>query len=200
MGIEVSYERILPGKFADIQNNPKLAKEFFHTGDSSILGSLLDMMQGNSIQDSNKILENLYQNEASVYEGYSDTTKTRLSLEKEWQAIHYLLTGEISFEESQSEPILGKVVMGGTPTKFEAAYGFVKYFDSNEIKEISKALDLVSREDLRAKFDARGDRKIYAQGEWDEEEWEMLLCAIDAVTCFFKVAATNDEFILISSD
>jgi hypothetical protein len=200
MGIEVSYQRISPEKFADIQNNPELAKEFFNLGESSIL-SLWDMIQGNLLQNNKKRLEQLHQNEASIYEGSYDITKTRLSLEKEWQAINYLLTGEISSDEkSQAEPLLSQVVMGGTPTKFEATYGFVRYFAPNEVKEIFLALDLVSREDIRARFDLRGNRKIYAQDEWDEEEWEMLLSAINAIVCFFNIAATNDEVILISSN
>ena len=49
--------------------------------------------------------------------------KTRLSIQKEWQAIHYLLTGEIAFDESQAEPPLCNVVMGGKSTKIEATYG-----------------------------------------------------------------------------
>jgi Domain of unknown function (DUF1877) len=127
--------------------------------------------------------------------------KTRLSIQKEWQAIHYLLTGEIAFDESQAEPPLRNVIMGGNPTNLEAAYGYVRYFSPGEVNELTQALLGVTREDLRNRFDLRGDREIYAQeDEWDEDEWEFLMDILESMICFFQEAATNSEVILISSD
>ncbi|WP_310482708.1 DUF1877 family protein [Chamaesiphon sp. VAR_48_metabat_403] len=156
MGITVSYQRISPSKFTEIQNNPESGEEFFD----------------------------------SIY-----VAKTRLSIQKEWQAIHYLLTGEIAFDESQAEPPLCNVVMGGNATKFEATYGYVRYFSPSEANELAQALTGVVREDLRNRFDLRGDREIYAQ----EDEWEFLMDLLESMICVFQEAAKNSEVILISS-
>ncbi|HEY9885280.1 MAG TPA: DUF1877 family protein, partial [Thermosynechococcaceae cyanobacterium] len=112
-----------------------------------------------------------------------------------------LLTGEVAFDESQAEPPLSNVVLGGTPTEFEATYGYVRYLSPGEVKEIAQALHQVSREDLRTRFDARGDTEIYAQEDtWDEDAWELLLRVLDLLVRFFDEASANDEVILISSD
>jgi Domain of unknown function (DUF1877) len=177
MSIFVNYQRISTEKFAEIQNDRKLAEDFFEV----------------------ERLENLDENEASICDDFYDPTKTILSIEKEWEAINYLLTGEIlSDEKRRAESLLMQIINGGTPTKF-AGGDDLRYFTSNEVKEISQALQQVAREDLRARFDTRNDREIYAQLEWGEEEWEMLLSAIDVIVCFFNVAATNGEVILITS-
>jgi Domain of unknown function (DUF1877) len=177
MSVIVNYQRISTEKFAEIQNNRKLAEEFFEV----------------------ERVENLDENEASIYDDSYDITKSLLSLEKEWGAINYLLTGEIlSDEKIRTEPLLMQIVIGGTPTKFAGGED-LRYFTSNEVKEISQALQQVSREALRARFDTRNDLEIYAQLEWGEEEWEMLLSAIDVIVCFFKVATTNGEVVLITS-
>ncbi len=175
--IITNYTRLSPEKFAELQNNPELAEEFF---------------SGESVP---------YQDMASVYRGNIDRTKTHVSLEKEWQAIHYLLTGEVACDESQAEPPLSKLIFGGTPTEFEAGYGYVRYLSSTEVKELSQALHQVKREDLRARFEARGETEIYAQeDEWDEETWLFFLAVLDFLVLFFHEAAANNEMVLISSD
>lgn len=208
MSITVSYRRISPEKFAELQSNPELAEEFFY-GEDSTTTALLDRLMQAQFQNDRELMqqlsvqaqEALYRDKASVYADNSDVTKTQLSLEKEWQAIHYLLTGEVAFDESRAEPPLSNLIFGGTETEFEATYGYVRYLSPAEVKELVQALHQVSREDLRAKFDARGNTEIYAQGnKWDEEAWELLLSVLDYITRFFDEAAANDQIILISSN
>jgi hypothetical protein len=201
MSVTVSYQRISPEKFTHLQNNPELAEDFFHPDFQMTMDIMNKMSQarlendGELIQQlSKQALEVLHRDKASVYEGYQDTTKTRLSLEKEWQAIHYLLTGEVEFDNSQAETILKNVVMGGIQTEFEGTC----YLSPEEVKELAQILQEVPEQDLRLRFDERGDREIYSQeDEWDEEIWELLSGAIDAINYFFKTAAINNEAILI---
>ncbi|HLO50701.1 MAG TPA: DUF1877 family protein [Kamptonema sp.] len=208
MGITVSYRRISPEKFVELQGNPKLAEEFFYSEDSSSTDLFERLIQAQAQNDrelmqeiSTQAREALYRDKASVYEENLDTTKTQLSIEKDWQAIHYLLTGEIAFDETQAEPPLSNVVLGGTPTEFEATYGYVRYLRPDEVNEVAQALNQVSIEDLRTRFDSRGNTEIYFQGEeWDEESWMRLMRVHDYLVRFFNEAAANNEVILISSD
>jgi hypothetical protein len=208
MSITVSYRRISPEKLAELQGNPEAAQEFFYGEDLTTVALMERMIQAQFQQNrelvqqlSVQAREALYRTKASVYEDNLDATKTRLSIEKEWQAIHYLLTGEVAFDESQTESPLSNIVLGGTLTEFEATYGYVRYLLPDEVKEIAQALHQVSREDLRTRFDARGDTEIYAQEDtWDEDAWELLLRVLDLLVRFFDEASANDEVILISSD
>lgn len=208
MSIKVSYRRVSPEKFIELQNHPELAQEFFY-GEDSATTDLLDRLMQAQFQNnrelaqqlSGQVQEVLYRDKASVYADNLNTTKTQLSVEKEWQAIHYLLTGEVAFDESQAESPLRKLILGGTSTEFGATYGYVRYLSPTEVKELAQALRQVSREDLRARFDARENLEIYAQkDEWAEEDWELLLRVLDCIIRFFNEAATDDQLILISSN
>jgi hypothetical protein len=209
MSITVSYRRISPEKFAEIQANLELAEEFFY-GEAFDPAELMDSMNQARLQNDTELMQQLalqaqgalYQDRISIYEASSESpSKTQLSIENEWQAIHYLLTGEIEFDESQADPPLSKLVLGGTPTQFEATYGYVRYLSPDEVRELVQALRQVSRDELRARFDARGDREIYSQDEeWDEESWEFLLGVLETTTRFLEEASANEQMILISSD
>jgi Domain of unknown function (DUF1877) len=209
MSITVSYRRISPEKFAEIEANPELAEEFFY-GEAFDPEELMARMNQAQLQNDAELMQQialqaqgeLYQDRISIYDPRSESaSKTQLSIEKEWQAIHYLLTGEIEFDESQVAPPLSNLVLGGTPTQFEATYGYVRYLSPEEVKEMNQALQQVSRDELRARFNARGNQEIYAQeDEWGEESWEFLLGVKETTTRFFEEASANDQMILISSN
>ncbi len=194
MGITVSYQRISLEKFAEIQDSPESAEEFFFASDSERIALLSRLVQAQFEND-----DELIQQLAQAHQAMNlDTTK--ISIEKEWQAIHYLLTGEVAFDRSQAELPLSSLVLGGTPTKFEAGYGYVRYLSPDEVKKLAQALHQVSRADLRSRFDARGSMEIYAQeDEWDEKAWEFLLSVLDSLISFLNEASVNNEVILISS-
>ena len=203
MSITVSYRRISEEKLKELLNNPEKAEEFFYGGATA--GLLDKMMQAQNDPEMMKQLREeafkaLYQDKISVYVHDLDKTATQLSIEKEWQAIHYLLTGEIAFDESHADPPLSYVVMGGTPTQYEASYGYIRYLMPEEVKEISLALNKVSKDDLRARFDARGDADIYAHDDWDEEVWETLKLTFDHIVKFFNEASSHNEVILIAAE
>jgi hypothetical protein len=176
MGIEVSYRRISPDKFAELQSNVEAAEEFFYGGD-------------------------VFENMINVYTADLDATGWHLSIEKEWQAIHYLLSGEVAIDdESQTTPPLRNVVMGGTPTEWEATYGTVRYLMPDEVKAVSQFLNQTPIETLRARFDARGNTKLYAQGDaWEAGAWDALIHVYAHLVRFYNQAASQGEVVLISS-
>lgn len=177
MGIEVSYRRISPEKFAELQSNAEAAEEFFY-GDHA------------------------FEDMTNVYTDDLEASGSHLSIEKEWQALHYLLTGEVAFDdESQAELPVRNIVMGGTPTQWEATYGYVRYLTPDEVRDVAQFINDTPTDILRARYDSRGNTKIYAQGEaWGEENWEVLMRAYNHLVNFFNQAADQGQVVLISSD
>ena len=127
-------------------------------------------------------------------------------LEKEWHALHFLLTGDASLEPpSPVPPPLGNVVQGGTPTPLEATYGPVRYLRTQEVREVADALGAIPVEELQRRFNAQifNEREIYPMpgpGGWDEEDLELLLEMYPEFVQFFRRAAEAGDVLLISVD
>ncbi len=177
MSITMSYRRLSPAKFEELKIDSEATQEFFY-GEHAYDGM-------------------------SVYNDDFDSSATRLRIEKEWEAIHYLLTGEIEFGSENASP-LHKVVMGGTPTEWECSYGPIRFLTPTEVQEISQALAQTPESILRANFEARGDVEIYAQEDnWTDEsddDWEILLNTYSFIVRFFAEAVAAQQIMLLSMD
>ena len=91
-------------------------------------------------------------------------------LDKSWHGIHYLLTGTAD----ETDVPLGFLVDGGTYIGDEdVGYGPARAFTSAEAREIAKALDAVTDDQLRARFapDAMMRAEIYPE-IWDRDPAE----------------------------
>src|SRR4051812_15963954 len=113
MGIEASYRRITPTEWEKIKN--------LVTGADALVGSQLEQAY----------LEFAYSEELTSSDRY-------LSIEKEWHALHALLTGDLS-DPSENKPFpppLGNVVMGGTEAPIDATYGKVRFLTTSEVREV----------------------------------------------------------------
>lgn len=177
MSITMSYRRLSPARFEELQKDSAAAEEFLY-GEHAFDG-------------------------ISVYSSDFDAGATYLDIEKEWQAIHYLLTGEVEFDSDDPSP-LHQVVMGGTPTEWECGYGHIRFLTPAEVQEISQALAQTPESVLRANFDARGDVEIYAQEDrWtdeSDEEWEILMNTYSFIVRFFAEAAAAQQMMLLSTN
>ena len=122
-----------------------------------------------------------------AYANIADSDELRsgdryLTIDKDWHALHVLLTGEISNPSNipPFPPPLGNVVMGATETPIDATYGKVRFLKPDEVYEVADALSQISVEDLRARFDpiAFTNAEVYPNprpGGWDTEQLEGLL-------------------------
>jgi hypothetical protein len=182
MGITASYRRIKPEKFAELQNNPQVAASFFEWDEDSYGIEGIDISR-------------------------SENKENYFSLEKDWHALHFLLTGDTSMsmeENTQVLPPLCNVVIGGTPTEFDATYGFVRYLTPEEVREVADALSQISAEELKGRFNPnlfkQGD--IYPGGDgWDEDQIEFLLNELyPELLEFFQKAAKEGDIMLLSSN
>ncbi|MEH1922607.1 YfbM family protein [Nostoc sp.] len=187
MGITASYKRITPQKFAEIQNDTKAAESFFKLNLDNLVFDFTNpqaMIAQRQEQRSNK---------------------RDFSLD-DWHALHFLLTGESSLEvDTQVSPPLCNVVMGGTPTQFEAGYGFVRYLTLEEVRDVADALSQISVEELKSRFNSAvfNEAEIYpnpSPGGWDEEEIEPLFELYPKLVEFFQNAAKEGDIVLLSSD
>ncbi|MEH2191129.1 MAG: YfbM family protein [Nostoc sp.] len=185
MGITVSYKRITPQKFAEIQNDTEAAASFFE----------LDLDDLDFSNPQAMI--------AKLQEQRSNEHNFRL---EDWHALHFLLTGESSLSgDTQASSPLCNVVMGGTPTQFQATYGFVRYLTLEEVQDVADALSQISVEELKRRFNSTvfNSAEIYpnpSPGGWDEEEIEPLFELYPQLVEFFQNAAKEGDIVLLSSD
>jgi Domain of unknown function (DUF1877) len=186
MGITATYRRVTPQEFSELQNDPKAAKSFF--------GLDLDSFD---FSNPEAMLAKFQEQEAD--ERY-------FSLQKEWHALHFLITGDSSLEgDTRVLPPYCNIVIGGTPTQFEATYGYIRYLTPEEVRAVFELLSTISVEELRQRFDpaAFNAAQIYpnpSPGGWDEEEIEPLLKMYPELVDFFQNAARDGDIVLLSSD
>lgn len=179
MGMEASYVAMTPSEYGDLEADPDKAMEYFY--------GISDMGAWMHRRDV----------EAEAGE--------RVSLDKDWHALHFLLTGDDRMDEGLVPPPLGNVVLGGTPTPFEASYGQVRLLSPSEVREVAEALGAISLAELQSRFDPEDftRREIYPNprpGGWDEEQIASLWQIYPDLVSFFARAAAAGNVVLASMD
>jgi hypothetical protein len=183
MGIEASYRRINAGEWNQLKQLQESA--------SSLDGF------------------DLYEAYATIADSDELRSSDRyLTIDKDWHALHVLLTGEISNPSNipPFPPPLGNVAMGGTETPIDATYGKVRFLKPDEVHAVADALSQISAEDLRARFDPIAFTKAQAYpnprpGGWDTEQLEPLLWVYPRLVGFFRDAAREgNNVVLLSFD
>jgi hypothetical protein len=133
-----------------------------------------------------------------------DTAGRVFRLEKEWHALHFLLTGDASLDPpSPVPPPLGNVVFGGTATPIYGGNGPVRCLNPQEVREVADVLRAIPVEELQRRFNAENfnERGIYPMrrpGGWDQEGLEPLLEMYPELVEFFGRAAETGDLVLIS--
>lgn len=182
MGIEASYRRITPSEWEKVQS---LAVAEAAPSGYDLEEAYLEFAHSDELMSSNRYM----------------------SIDKEWHALHALLTGDVS-DPSEIKPFpppLGNVVMGGTETPFNATYGLVRALTPEEVREIASALKKITIDDLKSRFDPVAFTKagVYPNprpGGWDSEELEPLLFYYPQLVDFFSEAANEGNVVLLSFD
>ena len=139
------------------------------------------------------------------YDAYFELRRTKqaqgryLDIEKAWHALHFLLTGDASFDGKDVTTSLRFVVCGGAEVKVGAEETPVYTVTARQVQETSKALRGIARSDLlpRLQADAFNAANLYPAGEWTQEGFEYLLDIYDQVAAFYHEAALHGDAILI---
>ncbi len=197
MGIEVTYRRIPKAEFELLQADPDKAEEFVC---SVLPGFGLDALI--ALGDNAEARRDRGADILAAFQSRADDP-SRVDLEKDWHALHFLLTGDSSMETvHRPEQPLHNVVMGGHEANFQTGYGPARWFDAGEVKAISQALSNVSVEDLKGRFSADdfNAAKIYPRprpGGWDAGEIEGVFHVFPKLVRFFQEAAAAEEVVVV---
>jgi hypothetical protein len=128
-------------------------------------------------------------------EKYQDNPASEhLDIDKTWQIIHFLLTGD----PWKGEYPLGAVVLGGTELGEEdVGYGPARFLRSDEVREVAEALGSISETELWERFSEERAAKadIYPQG-WTNNDSEYVLGNFTALKRFYSTASQAKQAVL----
>jgi hypothetical protein len=119
----------------------------------------------------------------------------RFSLQKTWHGLHYLLTGTAW----EGAPPLNFIVAGEEIGDTDFGYGPAKAFHSAEVKRLSLALQQLSADDLRKRFDpARMMALEIYPSIWDrdpkeDDTLEWLLSSFEEFKTFIHTTAEQGQ-------
>jgi hypothetical protein len=196
MGMQFCYRRLSAGEWAALEAVPERAMTFLFSMPGFDIAGISGLL-GDPSALAAKGPEIL----AAVEKAQADPT--RVDLEKDWHALHFLLTGDASLDPQHhpNEP-LHNVVMGGTPTSVEASYGPVRKLEGEDLQQIADALRSVSVNDLRQSFSAEkfNAADIYPNprpGGWDADELEGLFQTFPKLQQLFADACKMNEIVIL---
>ncbi len=135
----------------------------------SMIGSLVRVSrdQLNSFLKDSSLLEEYIDSE-EVYE--SDRF---LDIDKSWEAIFYLLTGQTIDTADQATPPLGIFFFTGQfiDEHQDLGYGPAQYLNPEQVKSVDKAISRISEADFISKYNAdeMNKKKVY-HSSWQEGE------------------------------
>ena len=118
-----------------------------------------------------------------------------LDIDKSWQAIQFLLTGD----PWQGEPPLSNAVMGGMELgDDDVGYGPARYLEPEQVRELAGALEGISGDELWSRFDASAFVKaeIYPEG-LTEDDKEYILSYYRGLVQFVRLAANGGDALLL---
>ena len=177
--MEATYRALSESEFEQLRDDPEGAENFLWH---------LDLL------DDGEALLRKEQEEA--------TAGRRFTLEKDWHALHFLLTGDAGLDLPPDPSPLGKVVLGGSDTEWEASYGQVRLLSAQEVSDAAAALRSISLEDLQNRFDPTrfNEMNIYPNprpGGWTHDRIQSLWDIYPGLVRFFEAAATERAVILV---
>ncbi len=169
MGIEASYRRVTPDEFEKLHSDAVYASIYF----------------GDDLETDKEI--------HAYFEALRSNDRY-LDLDKHWQSLYFLLTGDFPYDSKTKDyTLLHKVFISGTDTPWEATYGRVRYLSVNEVKEMAEALNQVSEDNLKLRLDhllGSHESRIYMEPHFLELHTQLVK--------FFNVAAQDGDIVLLS--
>ena len=196
MGIQVTYRRLAQAELDRLEDDPERAMPYLFSIPGFDLNAISQMLADPSA---------LQANAANMLAALQDTQAdpSRVDLEKDWHALHFLLTGDVSLnpEHHPNDP-LHNLVMGGKPTSLAASYGPVRKFEHDDIRQIVAALENISVDELRARFspEAFNAAEIYPRptpGGWDLTEMEGVFEIFPKLRQLFVDALNAGEVVIV---
>lgn len=195
MGMTCTYRRLAAEQLAELEQDPEQGIAYLCSMPGIDMAAMTQMMN-----DPEAIAAHGPEILAAFARAQEDPT--RVDLEKDWHALHFLLTGDSSLQpDSDPDDPLFQVVMGGEATMLDASYGPARRFPPEQIAEISAALAPLSIMDLRERFSAEAfnEAGIYPEpypGGWTLEEVEGLFEVFPKLQQLFADALATNEVVI----
>ncbi len=193
MGIQMRHRRLTDGQLAVLETNPEFA--------------ITELIQPAGLAP--EVMKELLDNPAIAQERLAqimaaqEADTTQVDLDKDWHALHFLLTGDSSMEPAHSpENALHNIVMGGHPTGIETSFGPARCLSQVDVSDIVIALEGLSDTELRERCSAEefNAHKIYPNprpGGWDQEEVDEVPKLIPRLRILFEAALDENEVVLV---
>lgn len=122
--------------------------------------------------------------------------RARISLEKEWHGVHYVLCGKAEPDET----LMSQAVMGGVEIGEDegfSGYGPARYFTAQQVRAISEALNRPEVEaEAAARFDAAKMSKLGIYPGWREGDREGVMEALGRLRAFYADAVGKGRAIV----
>jgi hypothetical protein len=121
----------------------------------------------------------------------------KLSLEKEWHGVHYLICGKTEPDSG----LLSQAVLGGTDLGEDeegfSGYGPARFHTSRKVAELSRELSQPETETTAAsRFDAARMTRLGIYPGWRQEGREQVIDAFRQLRDFYADAAANGSAIV----
>lgn len=125
-----------------------------------------------------------------------------LCIEKAWEGIHFLLTGQTlpeKYLDFDDQNPLNSLIFGGQTIveDIDLGYGPGRYLTADQVIEINKALKQIKKEELALKYDVTIFREssVYPF-EWQKEDADYLLEYWDEIVQFYDDASNKENAII----
>lgn len=215
MSMICTLKQISPRVLDELKKKPKLVKQLVESEPSGLEELLAQM--GVDSSDPDAILEFVSTNPrlkhlTGYFEGFvlpalgprrkrkkqidfNDNQATSLCIEKDWQALHFALTGS----EWANGHSLDRVIMSGAEigNKRDFAYGSPHYLTPEEVGETAHLLESVNEDEIKQRLaTASMKTEIYSFGG-NQEDTEDVLGHFQAIRQHYADAAAKGNAMLI---
>jgi hypothetical protein len=162
-------------------------------------------MIGNYLRVTNDELENYLADssllEDRVYDEENPNDKNLIDVDKSWEGLFFLLTGKsLATAEEASFPLQWIL----TPPQEidpdqDMGYGPATYTTIEQTKEINNALNKISVDELRSKYNGKlmMEMGIYPEVWEDIESLEYLIENFNTIKDFYNKASTENQAVII---
>lgn len=143
------------------------------------------------------LLQMMQARQAKLQELAKPQKHTKLSLEKDWHGVHYLLCGAAGPGDSLlSQAVLGGKTLGEDDEGF-SGYGPARLFTPKHVKDIHEALsDGAVDAEATERFDAKKMTGLDIYPGWRESDREGVLDALRTLKAFYADAAEKGSGIV----
>lgn len=162
----------------------------------SMIGTLLRLDN----KELELILEDSSLLEEKIDAAYENEDPMLIDLDKAWEAILFLLTGYGLAKMENASPPLSWVLYAGyvVDEDQDLGYGPGYYLTPDQVKEIDSALQQVSDDDMRTRFDGPKMMKegIYPEMWDDPSTIDYILEYFQSLKTFYKEAAQQSQAVV----